>query len=261
MNNIAGLSPYPRNGYDSYVLLKYTDSYEHQQGFLDGKLYFNTSDYFMLCNEKGRGDSTEGAAWTINPSKTGYLSANLRSFQDIAYIEVLDYSTQPEKYQPRYIFSYSPAINRYRKLISICTIYTSIGSNRVQDIDPRMKTEFGWYGVLILNATAFYERLEIGIRNHLGVERAQFGFVKYVDDKISGLTEYTPFLRPSVHSYQNEFRATFIDMFAPPDQPVTITTGSLRDIAVPLYEDGVEELYMEDGRLLYPTYTANEDVV
>lgn len=32
--------------YDEYMLIKFTRKYEYQQDFLDGRLYFNTVDFF-----------------------------------------------------------------------------------------------------------------------------------------------------------------------------------------------------------------------
>ena len=35
-----------RGKYDGYMLLKFTSCYEFQQDFLEGKLFFNTADFF-----------------------------------------------------------------------------------------------------------------------------------------------------------------------------------------------------------------------
>lgn len=259
-NSIKKLSPYVNEGYDSYILLKFTDSYEHQQKFLDGKLYFNTSDYFMMCDEEGRGDVTEGNEWVIDPQSDGYQAANLRIINGNAIIEIVDYSTKLEDYQPGTIFSYSPAVNRKRKLISCYTLYIDSQNNRIQEIDERMGIEFGEFGILITDTLAFYTRLEEGIRKHKGLRNAQFGFVEYMDNaKKIGLTEYNSFLKQSEYSYQNEFRATFIDEESAPNEAVTIEVGYLRDIAYPLYKDGIKELFMKDGLLNYPKYIVTEE--
>ena len=258
-NSVENLSPYNKEGYDSYFLLKFTDSYEHLKSFLDGKLYFNTSDYFALCDEEGRGDYTEGNEWMINPQKDEYKAGNLRLVDGRAMIEIVDYSLKPEEYKPGTIFSYSPAINRKRKLISFYTLYSDSRHNRIQPIDEKMESEFGEFGILITNTVEFYKRLEEGIRNHEGATNAQIGYVEYMDKaRESGLMEFNPFLRPSEHNYQNEFRATFIDENTDPNDPVTIDIGDIRDIATPIFNGDVKEIFMKNGMLNYPIYTITE---
>lgn len=42
--------------YNGYLLMKFTSKYRYQQRFLDGKLFFNTSDFFARCDDAGRSD-------------------------------------------------------------------------------------------------------------------------------------------------------------------------------------------------------------
>lgn len=41
-----GISEQFKGRYDGYMLLKFTSCQEFQQDFLDGKLFFNTADFF-----------------------------------------------------------------------------------------------------------------------------------------------------------------------------------------------------------------------
>ena len=50
--------------YDGYMLMKFTSKYEFQQDFLNGKLFFNTADWFANCEDEGRGDSDEGNSFS-----------------------------------------------------------------------------------------------------------------------------------------------------------------------------------------------------
>ena len=63
--------------YDEYMLIKFTRKYEYQQDFLDGRLYFNTVDFFRKCDAKGQGDSNEGNNFIINNQDPKMISANL----------------------------------------------------------------------------------------------------------------------------------------------------------------------------------------
>ncbi len=251
INNVEDLSPYSKNEYDCYCLLKFTGEYKHQKEFIEGKLFFNTADYFMMCDEKGRGDSSEGTAWEINPNKDGFKAANLSMLKGRTLIEIIDYSGKPEDYQPGSIFSYSPAENRCRKILSLYTLYVDSKNDCIQDIPEKMYEEFGGFGILITDAVEFYKRLEAGIRNLKTAKRAQLGYVEYYSDDHPGLVEFTPFLKKKEYSYQNEFRATFIDDTR---NPIVVDVGDLSDIAKPIFKDDIAKIFMKDGKLNYPKY-------
>ena len=89
----------------------------YQQNFLDGKLFFNTSDYFAKCEEDGRGDCNEGSTFILDPNNQGLVSANLEVIDGKCMIVVRDYSENPDAYKPSTIFDYSEAKNRNRKII------------------------------------------------------------------------------------------------------------------------------------------------
>lgn len=55
--------------YNGYLLMKFTSKYRYQQRFLDGKLFFNTSDFFARCDDAGRSDHHEGNAIVVNESE------------------------------------------------------------------------------------------------------------------------------------------------------------------------------------------------
>ena len=255
-NSPETLGPYPKEGYDSYFLMKFMGSYKFQQDFLDGKLYFNTSDFFMMCDKKGQGDDAEGNEWKINPKKDELKSANLRIVDGQAIIEIVDYSQHPENYQPGTIFSYSPAINRFRKVISFYTLYANSIENRLQSQSEDMSKIFGEYGVLILDTEELFIRIIDGIKKLGNVKSAQLGYVDYLNEnEEKGFTEYNPFIKGHDYAYQNEFRVTFVD---DTKEPVLLDVGNLRDIAVPMFKDSFRDMYMKGGKLFYPTYTVTE---
>ena len=86
-------------GYDGYMLMKFTSKEQYRQDFLDGKLFFNTSDFFARCDDTGRGDRDEGMTFIIDPEKPAYISANLEKVGDKYAIVVRDYSDNPEEYK------------------------------------------------------------------------------------------------------------------------------------------------------------------
>ena len=104
--------------YDGYMLMKFTRAYEFQQCFLDGRLFFNTADFFSKCDDKGRGDVNEGKTFVINPQNPGLVSVNLESVNGRYMIVERDYADNPSKFKPNTIWSYSSAINRNRKILS-----------------------------------------------------------------------------------------------------------------------------------------------
>lgn len=73
--------------YNGYMLMKFTSSYDFQQCFLDGKLYFNTADWFARCEDKGRGDADEGNTFAVNHNNPGLTSVNLEIIDGQVFIE------------------------------------------------------------------------------------------------------------------------------------------------------------------------------
>ena len=74
-----GISEQFKGRYDGYMLLKFTSCQEFQQDFLDGKLFFNTADFFAQCDNLGRGDENEGNTFLIEHNNPDFMSANLES--------------------------------------------------------------------------------------------------------------------------------------------------------------------------------------
>ena len=92
------------------------------------------------------------------------------------------------------------------------------------------------------------------IKKLKNVSSAQLGYVEYLnEDANNGFTEYNPFKKGHDYAYQNEIRVTFVD---DTQTPVSLDVGDLHDIAVPLYKDSFKDIYMKDGKLFYPIYTA-----
>ena len=84
-----GISEQFKGRYDGYMLLKFTSCQEFQQDFLDGKLFFNTADFFAQCDNLGRGDENEGNTFLIEHNNPDFMSANLESVDGKMMIVVI----------------------------------------------------------------------------------------------------------------------------------------------------------------------------
>lgn len=244
--------------YDGYMLMKFTTSYEYQQDFLNGNLFFNTADFFAKCDDEGRGDSDEGSTFIVDYENPNLISANLEKVGDTYPIVVRNYSDNPEDYRKGTVWDYSAAINRNRKIISFYTVFVNIKEQRVSTFDNRMEKEFGKYGILILNRQEFFHRVWKAIYESKKYSQVAMGFLDYIPkDEHQGFIDWNPFLKKEKFSYQNEFRVTFV---SDDDKPIKIELGcSLRDIAVPIMINDLEEIHFENGNLLYPIYSDNND--
>ncbi len=239
--------------YDGYTLMKFTTSYEYQQDFLNGKLFFNTSDYFARCDDEGRGDFDEGITFFIDYENPNLVSANIEKVDDFYSIVVRDYSNNPEGYKKGTVRSFSSAINRKRKIISFYTMFLDIKNQRIAPFDDRMRKEFGEYGVLNIDRQEFYRRLLNAISCFQKYSQVDMGFVDYMPkEKQCGLIDCDPFLKKQKFSYQNEFRVTFV---SDDIKPMKLDLGcSLRDIAVPIMMSDLNEIHFDNHYLLYPMY-------
>lgn len=238
--------------YDGYLLMKFTGKYEYQQEFLDGKLFFNTADWFANCEDVGRGDSNEGNTFIINHSNPGLVSANLEMINGQAMIVVRDYTNNPEEYKKGTAWSYSAASNRFRKIISFYTTYVNLDKKTISPFPDNMSDEFGEYGILILDRSEFFYRVSEAFKNMKNCKEAKMGFVEYSEIG-TGLNDWHPFRKDiDKFGYQNEFRITYVD---DTQNSFKLDLGkSLRDIAVPIMAEDVNEIHFEGDNLMYPTY-------
>lgn len=196
--------------YNGYMLMKFTSKEEYRQDFLNGELFFNTSDYFSVCDDAGRGDPNEGRTFIVNPEKTNYISANLEVIGDKPYIVIRDYSDNPEEYKAGGIYSYSSSVNRNRKVMSLYTVYLDLKGKIVSNFSSKMKDEFGDFGILILDRQEFFRRI-IKALHESKAKDIYMDFVEYLsEDKQQGSVNWNPFRKRDCFSYQNEFRITFI---------------------------------------------------
>lgn len=239
--------------YDGYMLMKFTSKEQYRQDFLDGKLFFNTSDFFARCDDTGRGDGDEGMTFIIDPKKPAYISANLEKVGDTYAIVVRDYSDNPEEYKRGTIWDYSSAINRDRKVLSLYTVYVDLVGKKVSPFSDNMKDEFGEFGILILNRQEFFQRVFKALAKNSFMKESYMGFVEYLlEEKQEGLMDWHPFVKKDCFAYQNEFRITFV---SDNSEPVMLNLDcSLRDIAVPINADDLHEIHFEGENLLYPAY-------
>ena len=239
--------------YDGYILIKFTKTIDYQNDFLNGKLFFNTADYFTECEEDGRGDPNEGNTFLINYNDPNLISANLERIDGQNMIVVRDYANNPSEYKRGTIWSYSSANNRYRKVFCLYTLYLNIQNGTVGKFSPNIAKDFGKYGILILNRREFFSRVSTAICREINnCKDAKMGFVEYVKTN-PGLNMWHPFRKDKdIFESQNEFRITYVD-----DTTVKykLDLGSdLRDIAVPILAEDIGKIQFEGGNLMYPTY-------
>ena len=106
------------NASDGYLLMKFTSQYDYQQSFLDGKLFFNTADYFARSEDKGRGDRYEGNTFVVNYNNPGLSAVTTEVIDGKLALVYRDYSSNPKEYRPGTVWDFSAAENRKRKIIS-----------------------------------------------------------------------------------------------------------------------------------------------
>ncbi len=244
--------------YDGYMLMKFTGTYDFQQCFLDGKLFFNTSDFFAECADSGRGDENEGKTFIINPNNQGYVSANIEQVDGTYMVVVRDYSNNLKDYVPGTIFDYSEAKNRNRKIISFYTAYLNIESQIVAPFPENIADEFGKFGILIIDRYEFYERVSTAIKKIVCCKEATMGFVEYQDLE-EGINDWHPF-RKDINKFgcQNEFRITFVNDNT--DTYMLDIGCSLRDIATPIMANDVNKIKFVEGKLIYPEWSFLHDI-
>lgn len=245
--------------YNGYMLMKFTSSYKFQQDFLDGNLFFNTSDFFAKCDNDGQGDPDEGNTFVVSMSDTNLTAANLEYVDGKLAIVVRDYSNNPNAYKEGTVWSMSSSENRNRKLICLYTMYVGVENNEIAPFPKQMGKEFGEYGILILDRQEFFERVCQALKNTAGIKNAQMGFVEYLqDNQVKGLIDWNPFMKMPKYRYQNEFRITFINDTS---EPIKLCLEKdLRDIAVPIMAKDVDEIFMKNSKIYYPIYRKKNGV-
>lgn len=245
--------PQYASNYDGYLLMKFTSCADFQNDFLDGKLFFNTSDYFSSCENKGQGDRNEGSTFVVNYNDPGLQSVTTEMIDGKLCLVINDYSNNPQDYRPSTVWDYSKAENRNRKIICFYTAFLNIKSRMISNFPSNMGDEFGKFGVLILDRHEFYSRVCKAFQESKAYSDVKMGFVDYQDMK-SGINQWGPFRKEKkIYSYQNEFRISFISN---DDKPVQLDLKkSLRDIAVPIYAEDVSKICFHNNNLIYPIYT------
>lgn len=245
--------PNKLNEYDAYMLMKFTTSYEYQEDFLDGKLFFNTSDFFASCDDMGRGDVDEGNTFIIDCDNPSLISANLEKVGNTYALVIRDYKDNPAAYKQGTVWNYSAAINRRRKIFSLYTIFLNLKNQTMDSFSSKMREEFGEYGILVLNRQEFFERVIKAISNNSEYKEYELGFVDYLPrEKQQGFLDWHPFIKKQKFNYQNEFRITFISN---DENPIKLDLGcSLRDIAVPIMSKDLDEICFKNGNIMYPIY-------
>ena len=246
--------PIPKyaSDYDGYMLAKFTSELKYQQDFLDGKIYFNTSDFFASCDKEGIGDYTESQTLLVRPTPKHLVTGELKWIDGKVHIVYSDYTSESEKYPGLMVADFSTAENRNRKILSLYTTFVNINENRIAPFSDKMKKRFGKYTVLILERQEFFSRVFTALLKETQNTDTRLGFVVYkTAEEMQGFIDWKPFMKPYDHDYENEFRITFIN---DNDLPKTLELDKdIRDIAVPISAEKLySEMYLEDGKLYYP---------
>lgn len=236
--------------YNGYMLLKFTSSYDFQQCLLDGKMYFNTADWFANCEDRGRGDENEGNTFVVNHNKPGLMSVNFEMINGQAMLVPRDYTNNPSEYKKGTVWSYSSALNRFRKIISFYTAYVNSDKKVISEFPDNIEEEFGEYGVLILNRQEFFERVFNVFREMTDFKEPCMGFVEYQKME-KGLNNWNPFRKDTNRfGYQNEFRITFVDDTR--EAVMLDLKRTIRDIAVPILASEVKKnIFFDKDQLQY----------
>ena len=248
--------PLPPNSsnYDGMYLVRFVSELAHQQMFMDGKIFFNTSDYFMNSEVEDQGDSLQGIHRIVRPTEAQLVSANIEIYDGKGWMVARDYTAEPQNFPGPQIISYSPAENRRRKLVCFYSMLVDSKRETIAPFDERMRDVFGKYAILITDVNEFVNRVITPLTRDPNMSGVIFGYVNYRNpETLSGYAEWTPFSKIAKDSYQKEFRISFINK----DEGVYTLNllRGLEDIAHPMNADELySELYIKDGRLYFPPF-------
>lgn len=248
-----GMPLFVEEKYNGYLLMKFFEKKDYLKDFLDGKLYFNTSDYFSRIESEGRSDKDEGKEIIVSQKRPNNMAMNIEVHGGKAYGVVRDYSNHPENFVPGTVYSYSPAKNRYRKIICFYAAYLNTDTCNIEFPPLKMQKDFGKYAVVIPDRQAFYDLVVGKMKEIVGLKEAQLGFVEYIkESNIVGVYDGGPFKKKENFEWQNELRATFIDETR---EPVKLDLKQdLRKVAYPIMENDLNEIFLKPEGLYYPVY-------
>ena len=234
---------------DGYILLKYFEKKEYLDQFIEGKIFFNKSDYFVTCDSEGRGDSTEGMDLIMSPANPDKVSFNMEIINGTPLLVARDFLNDPANYKPSTVLSLSRAKNRSRKLTCFYSAYCNLKSGVIDIPGDEHVKDFGPYVAIIIDRQKFFEKILKAIRETGGVSEAQLGFVSYVSAKEThGLIEWSPFRKYDDYSYQNEFRITFVDNTK---DARSLEIDNFEGIAVPATAEQIKNIKIIDRKLYY----------
>lgn len=222
------------------ILFKVFSREDYKEGFLDGRLYMNTIDYFRKYEEKLEGNISD---------KHEALTGWLRPHDVIITLEVNgeEYTLNQED------LAAPTTISLLKHDHANVYCMTQLHSH---DIDmscvkgeeeerllreyftlPEESENLGEYLVIIQNPTEFLERVKRAV--HKLVEKDEvYAYharqVTYYNENDTSLTLNNdmdaPFYKQSKYSHQSEFRLC-LHRDNPNNEPFTLDIGSIRDIA------------------------------
>lgn len=170
---------------------------EHMKELQEGKLFFNTLQYFAGCDASiGRGDEFENVyKQTIGPSAVMDFTSELHHV-DIKMIRLAN-----GDYISRYVNTEFYA--------NLFCLYTVVSEKDLEDQQCSLSKEmigFGSHMLMIINPHEFLKRVRESIEPH--VKNLHISPVTYINIKtLNGRKDY--FKKPLRYSYQKEYRIAY----------------------------------------------------
>lgn len=259
MTFIPDLPRYAFGSYNGCVLIKFFDTKDHRDFFMNGKLYMRPQTAFSEEElGDGRFDLTEGADIVVLPR-------NNKTFPDVrceiedghAVIKVYEYIEKPENYKDNQAFISYPLVNQKRNLFCMYTLWTDSASDSFMPFQKETLEPFGQYGVVIVDFYEFIKRIGKSINRESTVITAKCGFVNYLENnELKNVMDGNPFYKDAdKYREQNEFRILVeTDNLNLLELPII---DGLSDIAIPIrLDDFASSVQINKGVL---TFKADED--
>lgn len=201
---------YVKEKYDAFYILKFFPEKWQRNYFLDGKLYMRSHTEFANSDMgDGRFDITEGAEIAVmqRNEKSFPEVKFIQSDNDEIYVQVIENTEKPENYNPPRFFSY-PNKEQRRNIFCMYVLWLNRETGDLRLYDDAMIRNFGEYGIIITDFSAFINRVAIAGNTRHDIEEMHCGFVNYIpkNNEENG-THMNPYLKFANGYYnQSEFR-------------------------------------------------------
>jgi len=194
------------------IFYKFFEKEEYRSEFLEGKLFCNKASYFreneaQEISAKGVYDCFENTQTVILPDSTHFAQMELISTPDgRVFNKTVVYDEKPAGYKEKQAFiSYAPNYNLF------CLSYIGTDENgKIIKFDKRNKTNFGKYGIIIMEPYTFFSRIEDAVSDNDGVSNVRKEPVQYISYENRNTIQEMGITRKfDFFAYQQEFRLIF----------------------------------------------------